>query len=259
MTRVYRARPAEARDAPAAYAVKLLREELENDPRAVALLRREALVGKTVAHPHLVSVLASCTSQPPYFLVMPWLEGTSLAEVLARCRRLEARTAFWIARQTAEALAALSANTWMHGDVKPENLIVSPEGHVTLVDLGFARRTDQREAVDGDALMGTCAYMAPEAISSLRTDSRSDLYSLGVMLFEMLAGRRPFESDDPEELSARHRGAKPPELGDFVAGLSPDACRLVRELLAKEPLRRPQAGEVVARLIGLEIAALSFS
>ncbi|MCR4411842.1 MAG: serine/threonine protein kinase [Thermoguttaceae bacterium] len=260
LTNVYRARPEGATsDRPAAYAVKVLRAEWEDDPRAIAMLRREALVGRQVVHPHLISVLAAGTSESPRFIVMPWLTGATLASCLARRPQLDPPVAFWIARQAAEALAALDAAGWMHGDVKPSNLFVSPEGHVTLLDLGFARRTGRTERPVERCVVGTCNYLAPEtAVASMPVDIRSDLYSLGTVLFEMLAGRLPFVGNDPAEVIRQHRQARPPDLARFAPALPDDAYRLVRALLAKEPLRRPQSpAEVVERLAALEIATFA--
>ena len=123
LTRVYRARPAGAgSDRPAAYAVKVLRPEWEREPKAIELLRREAFVGRRVSHSHLVAVLAACVHRPPYFVVMPWLRGQTLAKRLSGDRLLDLPIALWTARQVAEALDALDTSGWMHGDIKPSNI-----------------------------------------------------------------------------------------------------------------------------------------
>lgn len=252
LTETYLARPAGPPDArPPAYALKLLRRSREGDVRAVQLLRREAEVGRAVRHPHLVPVLSASVREAPYFVVTPWLTGRTLAGAW----RPDLPVALWIARQTAEALAALHEAGWMHGDVKPENIHVSPGGHVTLLDLGFARRPGQEGPGASGCLMGTCAYLAPEAaVSALRPDIRSDLYSLGVVLFEMLAGRLPFAGRTPGEMVAHHRQTRAPDLRRLVPHLPTGVVRLVRGLLAKEPLRRPQTpAEVVRRLVALEV------
>lgn len=259
VTRVWRARPNGATASPPGYAIKVLQKEWESNPHAVALIRREALVGRRVAHPHLIPVLAAGTFCPPYYVVMPWLHGATLAWWLARRPRLDPPLAFWVARQTAEALGALHRAGWLHGDVKPENIFVSPEGHVTLLDLGFARRTDGSERPASHRLAGTSYYLAPELAARVpRGDIRSDLYSLGVVLFEMLAGRRPFEGEGPAEVFEHHRQTPPPDLRLLAPGLPEDAYHLVRQLLAKEPLRRPaDPAEVAARLVALEIATFT--
>jgi eukaryotic-like serine/threonine-protein kinase len=258
LSRVYRARPAGNPHATALYALKRLRPEWEDDDRAVAMLRREALVGRSLSHPNLVAVLSSRTIRSPRFVVMPWLEGTTLAARLAAGGKPNLCEALWIARQTAEALGALDEAGWMHGDVKPGNIFLSPEGRVTLLDLGFARRREEPASVTDRFLACTCGYMAPEYLTSaLRADGRSDMYSLGVVLYEMLCGRLPFESPDPAELIAEHLRSAPPDPKRLAPWLPDDVATLLRRALAKDPMRRPQTpGEMAAQLARLEIAAL---
>jgi serine/threonine-protein kinase len=253
---VYRARPAEADDhRPPPYAVKVLRPKWQEDPRAISVLRREARLGRTVRHPHLIAILAAGVREPPYYVVMPWLAGRTLAEYRASQGPLDLPVVLWLARQVAEALGALDAAGWMHADVKPTNVLVSPEGHATLLDLGFARRVDQTGSVVDRCVVGTCNYIAPEMITSaLAADVRSDVYSLGVVLFELLSGRLPFEGSDLAELATQHKQARPPDLRRLVPHLQKDVIQLVQQMLAKEPLRRPQTpAELIERLVALEI------
>ncbi len=257
---IYRARPAGLpADRPGAYAVKTLRPERQNDPRAIALLLHEALVGRTVSHVHLVPILRARVSRSPRYLVMPWLEGSTLRAVMDRQEPIDVPAALWIARQTAEALDALHAAGWRHGDIKPSNIFLSAEGHVTLIDLGFARRRDEAGSAVDRLVVGTCSYLAPETITStLRADIRSDIYSLGVVLYELLSGRLPFAGPGLAELAQQHRAATPADLQRLAPYLPPEVTRLVHQMLAKDPLRRAQTPrELVDRLTRLEIATFS--
>ena len=233
LAQVYRARPSDSRtDLPAGYALKVLRPQWEHDPRAVELFRQEARVARAVRHPHVIAVLASALAQPPYYLVMPWLNGTTLRQQLqprnnTGGRSLPLHMALWITRQTAAALDALYRHGWMHGDVKPSNLMLAPEGHVTLLDLGFARPAlAPSDAVDcrrlqpvEAAVMGTCSYLAPEVLSPwVPAGIHSDLYSLGVVLYEMLAGRLPFATRNTALLAAAHKQDVPPPLERLARG-----------------------------------------
>jgi serine/threonine protein kinase len=254
-TRVYAARPlGSPADRPAHYAIKVLHERIEQEPEAIGLLCREALVSGSVSHPHLVPVLAAQLADEPRYLVMPWLEGATLAAHIAR-QRPRLPIALWLVRQAAEALGALHDAGWMHCDVKPDNIFVSPRGHVTLVDLGFARRPLEESSIVDRPVVGTIQYIAPEMISSsLRADIRSDIYSLGVTLFELLSGERPFAGKDLAELADQHRTAAPPDLRRLVPELPCKLVELVGKMLAKEPLRRPQTPqELVQQLVALEI------
>jgi len=258
LAEVFRARPADAApDLPAGYAIKVLRPQWEQDARAVQLMRQEALVARAVQHPHVVTVLGAALGQPPYFLVMPWLCGATLRERLRPGRPLEPHRALWIARQAAAALEVLDRGGWMHGDVKPSNLFLSPEGHLTLLDLGFARPTVAPETLGQRCVMGTCSYLAPELVSNwVRPGIHSDIYSLGVVLFEMLAGRLPFPRRDSAVAAAAHKHETPPPLVHVAPHVSGDVSRLVQRMLAKDPLRRPESpGELLAELVRLEVRA----
>jgi len=259
-TEVYLARPVWSDPQVAAsYAIKVLKPEWGADPRTLAILRREGLAGRMVSHPHLVSILSANTAESPYYVVMPWLTGTTLAARLTSGPRLAGCESLWITRQVADALQALHEAGWMHGDVKPSNIFLSPEGHATLLDLGFARRTNGADPAVERCLSGTWHYMAPETFShALGADIRSDLYSLGAVWFEMLAGRPPFHGSSAAELSQQHREARPEGLEDVVRQLPADAGRLLRQMLAKQPVRRPQTPqEVIEHLVAAEIATLA--
>ena len=243
----------------ATYAVKMLRPCWEDDQQAIRLLQREALVGQSISHPHLVPILAASVLEPPRLVVMPWLEGASLAARLADGQQFGVPEALWIARQTAEALDALHAAGWMHGDVAPGNIHISPTGHVTLLDLNFARRRDEIGSAADRPIMGTCNYLAPEYLTSaLRPDIRSDIYSLGAVLFEMLSGRRPFAARDAGAIVAAAPAVAPPDLGRLAPHVPREVVQLVRQMMAKEPLRRPQTPrELIERLVALEIGSFS--
>lgn len=257
LTRVYLSRPADAPSSqPAAYVVKFLRKEWWRDPQAIEVQRREAWVGSQVSHPNLVPVLSASIKEPPFFIVMPKLEGASLAQVLTEQGRLDIPVALWIARQMADALAALLTATGMiHSDVKPANIFVSPSGHATLLDFGFAQAPSDGWHWSTRPIAGTLAYIAPEMVTStLAADPRADVYSLGVTLYEMLAGRRPFESDDPGELAMLQRESKPIDLRQHRPEVPEPVATLVTSMLAKDPLRRPDsARDLARRLVRLEI------
>ena len=260
LCRVYAARPAShPADRPAGYAVKVLAERWCDDQAALEVMRREAIVGRKLSHPHLISVLSAHVGASPYFLVMPLLDGVSLSQRLAAAPRPSVPVALWIARQVAEALDALHQAGWMHADVKPSNLFLSPDGHVTLLDLGFARRPDETTSIVNRCVTGTMQYIAPEMITSaLRPDIRSDIYSLGATLYEILAGRPPFVAASLEQLADLHRQAEPDPIHLLTPPVPAKVEQLVHQMLAKEPLRRPQTpAELIDRLIDLEIETFS--
>ena len=207
---IYRARPADApADRPGAYTVKMLHEDRRQDLLAIAMLAREARVGRRVHHPHLIAILESQLRRAPQYLVMPWLEGTTLQVYTAARRSLDPPAVLWIARQTAEALDALDQAGWMHGDIKPSNIFLSPQGHATLLDLGMARHRDEKRE-GSRAIAGTGHYLAPEHFTSAyHPDIRSDIYSLGVVLYQLLAGRLPLKGETFEQLALAHKQTAP--------------------------------------------------
>lgn len=249
-TEVRAAQPANCpADHPFDYAVKQPRPGRDEE-LALQLLRREALAAAQVAHPNLVTLIASQVHAEPYHLVIPLLPGVTLGQVVGSGLRIPTPHALWLARQVAEALAALHAHGWLHGDVKPDNIVASTQGHATLIDLGFAARLDSLLVGPPDAFRGSPRYAAPERWSTKhRVAAASDLYSLGVTLFELLAGQPPFAGDEVEAVLEAHRQTAPPDARDFAPTLSGRVVWLLNQLLAKDSLRRPRSAEDVARLL----------
>jgi len=261
-SRVYRARPVSAGcggDGP--YAIKLPSGEPRDRLMAENMLRREARVLFDVQHPNLVALLGCRLRRPPFYLLTPYLEGATLGDVLYAKLRVPLRHALWVTRQAAQALHALHGAGWTHNDIKPENIHVATSGHATLFDLGMARRVDGRanrkKATAPGAITGTLKYTAPEWFHPAGSvDERSDIYSLGAVLHHLLAGHPPFAAPNAASLIEAHLHATPPELSLPRTPLATDVRELVRRMLAKDPLRRPDAGDLVRRLSRLEIAVM---
>ena len=257
LSRVYLARPIDSESTADSYAVKTLRREWWTEPAATELQRREAWVGQRVNSPHLATVLSSGVGAAPYYTVMPRLEGRTAAEWLASGPKPALPVALWIARQAAQALADLWRSVGMiHGDVKPANLMVGPDGHTTLLDLGFCQSPREARSWADRPVVGTLRYLAPERVTSAATvDVRSDLYSLGATLYELIAGRPPHDGDSAATLIAQHRGERPEFLASVAPGTPQPVAALVHRLLAKDPMRRPSTPEeVIDALAPLEIA-----
>jgi serine/threonine-protein kinase len=257
-TRTYRASHGSgAAPRPGQYFVKVLSEPWHDEPLAVARLRNEATLGRCVAHRHIVPVLSAHVHRPPYYVVQPILAGINVAQLLKRKARIALPAALWIARQAAEGLAALHLCGYLHGDVKPANCMLAADGHVTLIDLGCARRIHDESTLEVKSLSGTLSYLAPELFAGHWPDTRSEIYSLGITLYEMLTGRLPHLAEDAASLSIIKREGSMPDLRTYVPQVPREVSNLVRVLTARDPLRRPHpAAEVVERLLRLEILTL---
>jgi serine/threonine protein kinase len=259
-TTVWQARPLPAAETtPPDYVIKVLRPSFRSDPSVVQMLFREAALARHIQHPHLVTVLEAHLDAETPFLVMPYLEGVDLQATLDHHDRLPLNHGLWMARQTAEALTALHGAGWLHGDVKPSNVHGCTSGHVTLLDLGLARALEEPGGIADRPLTGTYHYIAPELfVSTSLADQRSDLYSLGVMLFQLISGHRPIDGEDESQIAAAHLEQTPADIREFCDDVPEGVAELLRSLLAKDPMRRPgSAQELVKRLMRLEIVALA--
>lgn len=255
LTRVYQAVPAD-RDGewPADYVVKTVAPGAPNT-LALELLRGEAEACRSTSNAHLPALLeASLGGELPY-LLFPYLAGGSLAERLARYGTAPPVLTFWMLRQALSAVAALHTGGWAHGDIKPANILVGEDMHTTLIDLGFAQRLEPgSDPQERSALrMATPGYAAPEIQRGDSATAASDMYSVGVTLFESLAGRRPFVADDPEALREAHCFAAIPDIRTMRPHLPHETQTLIRRLLAKDPAERPTLFDAERAVMKLEI------
>jgi hypothetical protein len=213
---------------------------------------REARVMATVEHPHVVRVYAYGDTAGLAYFVMEFVDGETLAARLRRTSGLPPAEALRITRQVALALASAWQRGVVHRDVKPSNVLLDAESLVRVADFGLARAAptsqDQSLTYPG-AVVGSPHYMSPEQARGRSVDFRSDIYSLGVVLFEMLAGARPFEGGSPVEVMAHQLHDPLPALGDRRCDLSPGVVALVEDMTAKEPERRPPSYKALLQRI----------
>ncbi|HVK12561.1 MAG TPA: serine/threonine-protein kinase [Gemmataceae bacterium] len=233
------------------WAIKVLREEAAADAANLQLFRREARVGMAVRHRHLVRVMAAeIDSDDPPHLVMERVPGRSLRWYLRRADWLTPRLAGDVGRQVAEALAALHAAGYLHADVKPDNLHLSPGGQAKLLDLGFAHRPGEDPGLlDDGFVLGTANYIAPEVCTGLAAEGpAADVFSLGVSLFELFTGCLPYPDGSVDETMTRHRDGAPDRLADWRGAWPAGAAALVDAMLARDPAGRPTAAEAAGEL-----------
>ena len=241
-------------------ALKFLPDELAGDPEAKRRLRREAQAIAALNHPHICTVYEIAEDEGAPFIAMEHVEGLDLRNYMAR-RVLSTADVVGIALQVTRALEAAHAAGIVHRDIKPGNIIVRPSGHVKVLDFGLARRfmlpdssdlTPDGSTVEGRP-QGTPNYMAPERILQLPLDPRIDLFSLGVVVYEMASGKLPFAGASPEETIRNVLATDPPPLRRVAPGYPAGLGRIVKRLLEKDPDDRyPSAsalGEELERLL----------
>ncbi len=225
-------------------ALKIMLPVLATDEQFVARFRREAQTAAQLEHPNIVRVYAigmAPTGQP--YIAMQFVDGGDLREIIqeakANKQALTAVQALTYLRPMADALIAAHAAGIIHRDLKPSNILLRPDGTPIMVDLGIAAVQTGPKLTNTGTLIGTPAYMSPEQARGAPVDGRSDLYSLGVILYEMLTGRRPFEADDPLAILHKHVYETPTPIQELRPELSAETARLVHHCLQKEPDQRP--------------------
>jgi serine/threonine-protein kinase len=227
-------------------AVKVLFPEFATDPAFVERFRREAQSAANLTHPAIVGVYDWGSYRGTYFIVMEYVRGRSLAEILRAEGTLHPDRAADIATDIAGALYFAHRNGVVHRDIKPGNVLITPQGHVKVTDFGIARAVgggNTDNLTQAGSVMGTATYFSPEQAQGLAVDPRSDLYSLGVVLYEMLCGHPPFTGDSPVAIAYQHVQATPTPPRQVNPAIPQPLEAITLKLLAKNPANRYATAE----------------
>ena len=235
MATVYRARD---RRLDRDVALKVMHAHLADDPEFTARFIREARSAAQLSHPGVVAVFDQGEDDGLLFLAMEYLKGRTLREVLGELGVLTPAEALDVVEPVLDALAAAHLAGIVHRDMKPENVILTDDGRIKVADFGLARAASAGTSTSG-VLMGTVAYLAPELVVRGVADARTDVYAVGVMLFEMLTGRQPFTGDVPIQVAYRHVHEEVPHPSSVVRGLPEPLDVLVATAAARDPAQRP--------------------
>jgi serine/threonine protein kinase len=232
-------------------AVKLLAEHLADDPTFVSRFQREAQAAARLVHPNIVQVFDSGRDEPTgqYFIVMEYIEGQSGAEILRDDGWLEVDEALAIIDQACEGLHYAHRHGVVHRDVKPGNLLRAREGEVKLADFGIAKATEQSSITQVGSVLGTAAYLAPEQARGEEAGPRADLYALGVVTYQLISGRLPYEAASLTELALKQQQEEPPMLDTLVAAVRPELAEAVAIALALDPRERYQTAREMGRAL----------
>src|SRR5579875_2947531 len=240
-------------------AIKLLAEHLADDPTFVSRFRREALAAARLVHPNIVQVFdfGFDENQGQHFIVMEHVNGRSCAELLRDRGRFELSDAVEVVAQACRGLDYAHRNGVVHRDVKPGNLLVSEDGVVKLADFGIARATDQSSITQVGSVLGTAAYLAPEQARGEEAGPRSDIYSLGVVAYQLLSGRLPYEANSLSELALKQQRESPVPLDELVPAVPRELADAVAVALSIDPEDRPADAVAMAESLRRGASGLS--
>ena len=249
-------------------ALKVLFPEFAIDPNFVERFRREAQSAAALTHPNIVAVYDWGKVNNTYFIAMEYVSGKTLASVLKEQQRLTPQQACDVALDVANALNFAHINNVVHRDIKPGNILIGSTGQIKVADFGIARALGAA-AQDGltqtGSVMGTATYLPPEQATGAQLDPRSDLYSLGIVMYEMIAGRTPFIGENAVGVAYQQVHGIPPRIDEFVQGTPIEIEAIIAKCIAKSPnkryasasalhddLRRFRAGKEVAALADIQ-------
>jgi serine/threonine protein kinase len=218
-------------------AIKVLRENLAHDPKFLNDFLEEARTAAAISHPHIVQIYFVGEETAQYYIVMELLKGRTLREIIEKDGPMNEEHALDLAIDVVEGLRAAYKNQMIHGDIKPANIFITEDVGAKILDFGLSKLANV-EVAPGDGIWGSPYYISPERVGQKAEDFRSDVYSLGATLFQMLTGHPPFEGDTPEELAEKRLNEKPPLLRDLDPNITRKTEEVVNKMLNKSILLR---------------------
>src|SRR5438876_7648227 len=236
-------------------AIKMLDERHAQDEQFVERFRREAKNAAGLSHPNIVSIYDRGEAEGTYYIAMEYLEGRTLKELILTRGPTPVPVAIDYARQILAALSFAHRNGIVHRDIKPHNVVVDPDGRLKVTDFGIAR-SGPSQMTEAGSIIGTAQYLSPEQARGTTVDQRSDLYSVGVVLYEMLTGTVPFTGDTPLEIAMKHISATPEPPSAKRPDVPRDLDLVVVRALAKNPEDRYQSSEEMDADLGRVLRAV---
>ena len=247
MSVVYRARD---RVLDRTVAVKILPTAYAENPTLVERFTREARAAARLNHPNIVAVYDSGTDRTMHYIAMEFVAGVDLAHLMREQGALPIGDAAEIAAQIASALSAAHAAGIIHRDIKPANVMVQPSKSIKVLDFGIARARDDADLTRTTTVLGSAPYMAPEVVMGGSADERSDIYSLGCVLYEMVTGRPPFMAELPLAVMHQHANVEPQAVRELRPEVPAGLETLILRMLAKQPDERPQHAVELVPVLG---------
>ncbi len=234
-------------------ALKLVKPEIAADKNTIERFRNELKVARDISQKNICRMYDLGRDAETYFITMEYVSGEDLRSFIRRARRLDIGTAISIARQVCEGLSEAHRLGVIHRDLKPSNIMIDQEGNAKIMDFGIARSLKGKGITGAGVMIGTPEYMSPEQVEGKEADERSDLYALGVILYEMVTGRVPFEEDTPLSVAVKHKSEVPKDPRELNAQLPEGLSRLILRCLEKDKEKRfPSAAAVSSELEKIE-------
>ena len=234
-------------------ALKLIRPEISADKNTIERFNNELRLARKISHRHVCRMYDLGQEGPSHFITMEYVPGEDLKRFIKRSGQLTVGKAVSIARQVSEGLAEAHHLDIIHRDLKPQNIMIDGDGNTRIMDFGIARFIEGEGLTTQGVMIGTPDYMAPEQVELEGVDQRSDIYALGIILFEMVTGRLPFEGKTPLSVAMKHKNQAPPDPRDLNAQVTEDLSQVILRCLEKEKSQRYQRVEdLLADLINIE-------
>ena len=250
MGRVYKVLDTEVKEK---LALKLLNPEIAADERTIERFRNELKLARTVSHRNICRMYDLGREEGSYFITMEYVSGEDLRSLIHRIGQIPVGKAVSIARQVGEGLAEAHRLGIVHRDLKPHNIMIDREGNARIMDFGIARSVTAKGMTGAGMMIGTPEYMSPEQVDGKDADRRSDIYALGIVLFEMLTGRLPFEGDTPLSVAVKQKTEPPPDPRRLNPQIPEDLKHVVLKCLEKSKEKRYQnADALLAELAKIE-------
>lgn len=226
-------------------AVKILHEEFKQDKEFIDKFQREAQAAARLSHPNIVNIYDVGVADGDHYIVMEYVPGRTLKDRIRQEGHLSVSESLRVAREIAEALAHAHANNLVHCDIKPHNILMMADGHAKVADFGIARAVTESTMTYSGNVIGSVHYFSPEQAKGTMITPKSDVYSLGVVLYEMLTGKLPFTGDNPVSIAVKHLQEEPVPVRQLDPAIPPVVEAIVSKAMSKDPAMRPTSAELV--------------
>ncbi|HEX2909995.1 MAG TPA: Stk1 family PASTA domain-containing Ser/Thr kinase [Chloroflexia bacterium] len=234
-------------------AIKILRDSYAADPQFLQRFKREAEQAASLNHPNIVRVFDVGDEGDLHYIVMEYVEGTNLKDLIMREAPFPTQRALEIGAEICDAISYAHSTGLIHRDIKPQNILIDRSGRVKVTDFGIAKSSNAATLTEAGITLGTVHYFSPEQAKGLQVLPQSDIYSIGVVLYEMLTGHIPFDSDNPVALALKHIEEPPPPLRRFNPNVPTAVEQIVLKTLSKNPQQRYASADQLARALrGIE-------